>query len=165
MTQREFPESPLVGVGGLVIHAGRALLVRRGTEPAQGEWSIPGGLLEAGETLHEGVTRELREETGVTVRVIDLIEALERIFWDPRSTASAAAGLQEPPARPRYHYVILDFLCELVEGEPRVGDEITAIAFAGEDELAQYDLHPTVTRVLRKGFAMARARAAEHAKD
>src|SRR3954465_10864160 len=82
MTSREYPERPLVGAGGVVIVENRVLLVRRGTPPLLGEWSIPGGLLEPGETLIEGVARELLEETGLTVRVIDLIEALERIFHD-----------------------------------------------------------------------------------
>ena len=82
MTKREYPAQPLVGVGGVVICHDRALLVRRDTEPARGEWTIPGGLLETGETLAEAVVRELREETGVTVRVVELIEALERIFYE-----------------------------------------------------------------------------------
>src|SRR5579872_3318985 len=80
MSKREFPEWPMVGVGGVVIEQNRALLVRRAREPALGEWTIPGGLLEVGETLAAGVERELREETGLIVRVGELIEALERIF-------------------------------------------------------------------------------------
>jgi len=82
MSKREFPEWPLVGVGGVVIDQDRALLVRRATEPALGEWTIPGGLLEVGETLTAAVEREILEETGLTVRVVELIEALERIFSD-----------------------------------------------------------------------------------
>jgi len=70
--RREYPERPIVGVGGIVISAGRVLLVRRGAPPLEGEWSIPGGTLEAGETLAEGVRRELAEETGIEARVLDL---------------------------------------------------------------------------------------------
>ena len=78
--QREYPERPLVGVGGVVILEGRALLIKRGGPPLEGEWSIPGGMLELGETLDQGVRRELAEETGIEVHVLDLIEVFERVF-------------------------------------------------------------------------------------
>src|ERR1700737_1858265 len=80
-SSREYPERPLVGIGGVVIEHGRALLIRRGSEPLRGEWSIPGGMLELGETLEEGVVRELLEETGLRVRVLGLIEVFERIVY------------------------------------------------------------------------------------
>jgi ADP-ribose pyrophosphatase YjhB (NUDIX family) len=170
MGKREFPDWPLVGVGGVVVDQNRVLLVRRATEPALGEWTIPGGLLEIGETLIAGVERELREETGITVRVLELIEALERIFSDSgeiRSASSATpVGAQSDeiiritgmPARPRYHYVILDYLCERVTGEPVISSEISDLAFVAEEELWKYALTPAATRVLRKAFAMSRAR-------
>ena len=155
MRTREYPEFPLVGVGGVVIDDGRALLVKRATEPARGEWTIPGGLLEVGETLEEAVVRELREETGLTIRVLELIEALERIFHDP----NAASRIPEvAPARPRFHYVILDYLCERVSGEPVINDELSDYAFVREGELERYHLTEAATRVLHKGFARARAR-------
>src|SRR5437879_12705995 len=91
MSKREFPEWPLVGVGGVVIDHDRALLVRRAREPALGEWTIPGGLLEVGETLSAEVERELRKETGLIVRVVELIEALERIFSDSEEILSGLA--------------------------------------------------------------------------
>jgi 8-oxo-dGTP diphosphatase len=155
MRTREFPELPMVGVGGVVIDGERVLLVRRGTEPARGEWSIPGGLLEVGETLAEGVVRELREETGLTVRVLELIEALDRIFMDSQEDQRARDGLRP---RPRYHYVILDYLCEVLTGQPTISEEITDLAFVREDELEGYHLAPATTRVLRKAFSMVRAR-------
>jgi ADP-ribose pyrophosphatase YjhB (NUDIX family) len=77
--QREFPLAPLVGVGAVVVDKGRVLLVRRGTEPLRGQWSLPGGLLELGESLKDGVIREVREETGLIVEPLDLIELLDRI--------------------------------------------------------------------------------------
>ena len=172
MSNREYPERPLVGVGGVVIAGDRALLVRRGTEPLRGEWSIPGGLLEAGETLAAGVVRELQEETGLTVRVVELIEALDRIFADPppipglpggvtaKSAGKASFAAENVPAKPRYHYVILDYLCERIAGELQAGGDITELVFVREAELPAYSLSPETLRVLRKGLAMARARGA-----
>jgi 8-oxo-dGTP diphosphatase len=170
MSNREFPEWPLVGVGGVVIEQNRALLVRRARQPALGEWTIPGGLLEVGETLSAAVERELREETGLTVRVVELIEALERIFSDsgeiqPGSDKSAAASQEVTRTtglrpRPRYHYVILDYLCERVSGEPALSAEISDMAFVREEELGKYSLTAAATRVLHKAFAMSRLRAA-----
>jgi ADP-ribose pyrophosphatase YjhB (NUDIX family) len=209
MTKREYPAQPLVGVGGVVIWHDRALLVRRDTEPARGEWTIPGGLLETGETLAAGVARELREETGVTVRVVELIEALERIFYDyvhgkpaseyeqieptvelsaeaadnpvsgpasggtqssdeggksapsdaVREEMTRAEGAVTPRRGPKYHYVILDYLCELIEGDPAALSEISDVAWVGEEEMKRYNLTPAATRVLQKAFAAARNRS------
>jgi 8-oxo-dGTP diphosphatase len=138
----------------VVIDNRRALLIRRGSEPLRGQWSIPGGTLELGESLQQGVARELREETGLEVRVLDLIEVFDRIFHDNTSDS----GLEKP--RPRFHFVIVDYLCERIGGEARAGSDVTAVAFAAEDELVQYHLTETATRVLQKAFAMARARRA-----
>ena len=144
-SHREYPDRPIVGVGGVVISSGRALLIRRGSPPLVGQWSIPGGMLEVGETLIEGVRRELAEETGIEVRVLELIEVFERIDLD-------ASG------KPQYHFVILDYLCEMVRGEPRAGSDVTAVAWAAPSELAEYSLTPTATRVIEKAFEMAGAR-------
>lgn len=153
---REFPDHPVVGVGGVVILDGRALIIRRGSEPLKGQWSIPGGTLELGETLEEAVCRELREETALDVRVLELIEVFERIFPDPRENAGADNA--QPP-RPQYHFVIVDYLCEAISGRPCPGSDVTDVALVREDELAPYNLTVTATRVIKKAFAMARARA------
>jgi len=144
----------VVGVGGVVIEKGRALLIRRGSEPLRGEWSIPGGTLELGETLQEGVARELLEETGVDVRVLDLIEVFDRIFPDkiPGGETSVAAR------KPRFHFVIVDYLCERISGEARAASDVTDVAYATEDELRKFGLTVTATRVLKRAFAMARER-------
>jgi 8-oxo-dGTP diphosphatase len=152
-SSREYPERPIVGVGGVVIDAGRALLIRRASEPLRGEWSIPGGMLELGETLEEGVTRELLEETGLRVRVLELIEVFERIIPEP------APG--EPHARiakPRYHFVIADYLCERISGEHAAASDVTDLEFAREEDLARFHLTETALRILNKAFAMHRAR-------
>jgi 8-oxo-dGTP diphosphatase len=142
----------MVGVGGVIIDEGRALLIRRGSEPLLGEWSIPGGTLELGETLEEGVARELLEETGLEVRVLELIEVFDRIYVE------STAGEGEPQKGPRFHYVIVDYLCERLGGQPRAGSDVTDVAFAREDELDKYKLTETATRILRRAFAMDRVR-------
>ncbi|HTP43619.1 MAG TPA: NUDIX hydrolase [Candidatus Acidoferrum sp.] len=142
---REYPERPLVGVGGVVIENDRALLIRRGSAPLKGEWSIPGGMLETGETIVQGVQRELLEETAIEVEVLDLIEVFERISTDD-------AG------RPQYHFVILDYLCEFIGGTARAGSDVTDTAWVLESELENYSLTPTATRVIQKAFRLARER-------
>jgi 8-oxo-dGTP diphosphatase len=151
-SSREYPERPVVGIGGVIIDHDRALLIRRGSEPLRGEWSIPGGKLELGETLEEGVARELLEETGIAVRVIELIEVFERIYADGGTIAG------QVQKKLRFHYVIVDYLCERIGGEPRAGGDVTDVAFAGEEDLAKYHLSETATRILKKAFAMDRAR-------
>ena len=153
-SSREYPERPVVGIGGVIIDQGRTLLIRRGSEPLRGEWSIPGGTLEIGESLEEGVVRELLEETGIEVRVLELIEVFDRIFQEDGSTGA------ELKRRPRFHFVIADYLCESLGGEPRAASDVTDVAFAREDELTRFHLTETATRVLKKAFAMDRARHA-----
>ena len=153
-SSREYPERPVVGIGGVVIDQGRTMLIRRGNEPLLGQWSIPGGTLELGESLQEGVVRELLEETGIEVRVLDLIEVFDRVF--PEDGAIGA----EAKRKPRFHFVIADYLCERLGGEPRAGSDVTDVAFAREEELARFHLTETATRVLKKAFAMDRARRA-----
>jgi 8-oxo-dGTP diphosphatase len=160
-SRREYPERPVVGVGGVVIEGGRALLIRRAAEPLKGQWSIPGGILELGETLEEGVTREMLEETGLKVRVLEVIEVFDRIFReeDHSDTAASESRLKRPP---RFHYVIVDYLCERLSGEARAGSDVTELVFAAEDELARYGLTETATRILRKAFVLKNARASNH---
>lgn len=149
---REYPDRPVVGIGGVVIENGRALLIKRGSEPLLGQWSIPGGTLELGESLQQGVARELLEETGLEVQVLDMIEAFDRIFLDP-----AAPSAQNRP-RPKYHYVIVDYLCARLAGEAKAGSDVTEVAYVAEDELEKFDLTSTAARVLRRAFAMDRER-------
>jgi 8-oxo-dGTP diphosphatase len=149
---REYPDRPVVGVGGVIIEEGRALLIRRGSEPLLGQWSIPGGTLELGESLQQGVARELLEETGIEVRVLDLIEVFDRIFLETAGVANEAA------TRPKFHYVIVDYLCERISGEPRAASDVTDVVYAAEDELERFGLTPTASRVLRRAFAMDRER-------
>lgn len=146
LAKREYPERPIVGVGGVVISDGRALLIKRGGPPLKGQWSIPGGMLELGETLVEGVERELAEETGIEIRVLELIEVFERIELD-------AAG------RARYHFVVLDYLCEAVRGEVRAGSDVSDVAWAEPSEFGSYGLSETATRVIEKAFRAKQGRS------
>jgi 8-oxo-dGTP diphosphatase len=140
---REYPDRPVVGVGGVVVSEGRALLVKRGRPPLEGQWSIPGGMLEAGETLLLGVRRELLEETGIEVKVLELIEVFERINLDGDGKA-------------RYHYVVLDYLCEAIRGHARAGSDAIDVVWATPAELPRYGLTETATRVVLKAFDIAR---------
>jgi ADP-ribose pyrophosphatase YjhB (NUDIX family) len=130
---REYPGAPVVGVGAIVFQDDNVLLVRRGREPLKGEWSLPGGRLELGEHLEAAVVREVREETGLDVRVVRHAETLERIFREEE--------------RVRYHYVLVDFLCEVTGGELLCGDDAADAAWfplgavlRGEVAVAQFTL-------------------------
>ncbi len=125
--KRRYPEHPLVGVGAVIFKGEEVLLVRRGQEPARDSWSLPGGLVEVGETLTAAITRELAEETGLTVRLLGLAAVLERIFPDD-------AGKAE------YHYVLIDFVCEYLTGELRPASDITAAQFVALPNLDRFDL-------------------------
>jgi ADP-ribose pyrophosphatase YjhB (NUDIX family) len=124
MLQREFPIAPLVGVGAVIVHEGRVLLVQRGREPMKGRWTIPGGLIEVGESLHEAVVRETREETGLDVEPIELVELLDRIHREE--------------GRVRYHYVIADYLCRVTGGTLAAADDAAAVRWV---ERAEWNSH------------------------
>jgi ADP-ribose pyrophosphatase YjhB (NUDIX family) len=144
--QREFPETPLVGVGAVVVDAGRVLLVRRGREPLKGHWSLPGGLLEVGEALTAGVAREVREETGLTVEPVELVELLDRIH--------------RVEGRVQYHYVIADYLCRVTGGELKAASDadearwVERAEWSGESAMK---LDPILVRVIEAGWQRARA--------
>jgi len=142
--QREFPQTPLMGVGAVVVHEGRVLLVRRGSEPLKGHWTLPGGVLEVGETLVEGVMREVREETGLLVEPLELVELLDRIHRE--------AG------RVRYHYVIADYLCRVTGGEMSAASDADAVRWVERAEWKSHSaLDPITVRVIEKGWQRAQA--------
>jgi 8-oxo-dGTP diphosphatase len=140
--RREYPEAPIVGVGAVVINGTKVLLVRRGNEPLKGEWSLPGGALEVGETLQQGVVREVFEETGVTVAPAGVIEILDRIVKDEES------------GRIRYHYVLIDFVCRVTGGSPRVGSDADEVRWVDRAALDEYEVAPVTVRVIEKAFGI-----------
>jgi ADP-ribose pyrophosphatase YjhB (NUDIX family) len=155
--QREFPDAPLVGVGAVVVDDGRVLLVRRGNEPLKGHWTLPGGLVELGEPLLAGVVREVREETGLTVEPIELIELLDRIYREDE--------------RVRYHYVIADYLCRVVSGALLAASDADAVRWVERAEWNGHPPHrtlqldPVTVRVIEMGWQRAQALQAERRED
>src|SRR3569833_3475764 len=122
MTKRDYPERPIVGVGAVIVHGDRALVVRRATEPLKGEWSIPGGMLELGEKLRDGIAREVLEETGLTVEVGDVLDVFDSIFPD-------AEG------KTQYHYVLIDYRCTVRGGTANAGSDVSEVRWVSSDEL------------------------------
>jgi ADP-ribose pyrophosphatase YjhB (NUDIX family) len=139
--RREYPLAPLVGVGAVIVDGGRVLLVQRGRAPLKGEWSLPGGLLELGESLEAGVVREVREETGLEVEPVGLIELLDRIHREGE--------------RVRYHYVIADYLCRMKGGELRAATDAAAVRWVERAEWNSHSslrLDPITVRVIEAGW-------------
>jgi 8-oxo-dGTP diphosphatase len=141
--KRHYPDQPLVGVGAVVFKGGEVLLVRRGQEPARDSWSLPGGLVELGESLAAAIVRELAEETGLTVALRGIAAVAERIFPD-------GGG------RIAYHYVLVDYLCDYLGGELSPGSDITAARFVDLSELAGFDLPPFTADVIRRAWEQKR---------
>jgi len=151
---REFPEAPLVGVGAVIVHEGRVLLVQRGREPLKGHWSLPGGMVELGESLQAGVIREVEEETGLLVEPVELIELIDRIHREGE--------------RIRYHYVIADYLCRVTGGELKAASDADAVRWVERKEWNKPDLgdlsvegalvlDPVTVRVIENGWQRAKA--------
>jgi 8-oxo-dGTP diphosphatase len=144
---REFPLAPLVGVGAVVVDRGRILLVRRGREPLKGSWSLPGGLIEVGESLHAALIREVEEETGLRVEPIELLELLDRIH--------------RQGDRVRFHYVIADYLCRVTGGALQAASDADAVRWVDRAEWNSHSaliLDPVTMRVIEAGWQRAKAR-------
>lgn len=143
--QREFPEHPFVGVGAIIAGkdgAGkdRVVLVKRAHPPIQGQWSIPGGVLEVGELVRDAAVREAREETGLIVEPGELLGVYDRV-------------LRHTDGRVQYHYVLVDFLCRPVGGELRAASDAAEVRWFTREELPELNLAEDTQEVIQKGFA------------
>ena len=141
--KREYPETPLVGVGAVIVDHGRVVLVKRRIPPLAGEWSIPGGRLRTGETLHEGVVREAREETGLTIEPGELLGVYDRLVRDD------SGGVL-------YHYVLIDFLCRRLAGELHAGGDADDARWFSQEDVWKISLIKDTAEVIRLGFEKAR---------
>jgi 8-oxo-dGTP diphosphatase len=137
--KREYPDAPLIGVGAIILDQERVILVKRGHEPLAGSWSIPGGVLEVGETLRQAAVREALEETGLTVEVDELLGVYDRIVRDPDE-------------RPRYHYVLIDFLCRRIAGELQAAGDAAEACWFTRKEVGELSLAEDTAEVIKLGF-------------
>jgi ADP-ribose pyrophosphatase YjhB (NUDIX family) len=136
---REYPDSPLVGVGAVIVKDNRVLLILRGQAPHLGEWSLPGGVLECGETLREATIREAREETGLIVETGELLGVYERV-------------IRSDDRRVRYHYVLIDFLCRVVAGNLKAGSDAEDVRWFESAALDGLNLPLDTRYVIQKGL-------------
>lgn len=147
--KREFPETPLIGVGAIIIESDRTparedndariVLVKRAHPPIKGQWSIPGGVLEVGELVREAAIREAREETGLIVEPGELLGVYDRVLYDAKK-------------RVQYHYVLIDFLCRMIGGELHAASDATETRWFTREELKALDLAEDTQDVIAKGF-------------
>jgi ADP-ribose pyrophosphatase YjhB (NUDIX family) len=137
--RRRYPRRPILGVGAIILHRDRVLLVERGKPPLAGYWSLPGGVLEVGETLEEAVRREVLEETGLAVRPGGVVQIFERIIPDAKG-------------RPEYHYVLVDYLCHVTGGKLAAASDAAGVVWAPRRNLAQYRLTEGSLPVIEKAF-------------
>jgi 8-oxo-dGTP diphosphatase len=135
--KRHYPDRPLVGVGAVIFRGEEVLLVRRGQEPAKGSWSLPGGMVEVGESLEAAIKREVWEETGLTVKVLGITAVLDRIYRD---------NVDKVP----YHYVLIDFACEYLSGEVTPASDVTAARFVSLETLSDLPLPSFTAQVIRR---------------
>ncbi len=139
---RRYPQRPMVGVGGIVFRENKVLLVKRGRSPAKGQWSIPGGPVEVGELLAAAVAREIHEETGVRVEPGPLVEVFEPLERDDGGEVV-------------FHYVVLDYLCRYLEGEPSAASDAAETRWVGPEEEEGLRIREITRRVIAKARRMA----------
>src|SRR5262245_11299947 len=140
----EFPAAPVVGVGAVIVRDGKALIIKRAHEPRKGEWSLPGGLLELGESLIDAVKREIKEETSLDIEVGQVIETFDRVHRDEEG-------------RIRYHFVIIDYVCWPTGGEATAGSDAEGVAWVRADEIDAYKVNAHAKAVIEKGLGVLRS--------
>jgi ADP-ribose pyrophosphatase YjhB (NUDIX family) len=141
---REYPDHPVVGVGAVVVRDGKALIIKRAHEPRKGEWSLPGGLLELGESLQDAARREIKEETNLDIEVGPVIETFDRVHRDGEGKI-------------RYHFVIVDFVCWPKGGVAMPGSDADGVAWVTADEIDLYAVNAHAKAVILRGLEVLRA--------
>jgi len=135
--RREYPLGPIVGVGAIIVHGGKLLLVKRGVEPAKGKWSIPGGVVELGEGIRDAVIREVKEECGLDVEIERLLDVVDNITMDE-------------DGRLQFHFVILDFLARVRGGTLKPADDAQDARWISLDEVETYNLTKSFREFFKK---------------
>ena len=143
--KREYPEAPRVGVGAVVLNEGRVLLVRRGGQPSSGKWSLPGGLVELGETTREAIRREVAEECGLDIRVGEVAGILDRVVRDAQG-------------RIRYHWVLVDYVAYLESGTLCAASDADEAQWVEMDEVERLDTTDGLIDMIRRAVAVAEGR-------
>ena len=141
--RRRYPKHPLVGVGALIFRTGRRgpiLLVERAGQPLRGYWSLPGGLVETGERLEQAVSREVFEETGLRVLPVRRFDIFERIMLDPSGRAE-------------YHYLLVDYVCKVVGGRLRAGDDVSSARWVLKKDLGDYQMTEGTREVIERAYS------------
>jgi len=133
----------MVGVGAILLHRDRILMAQRGKQPLEGWWSLPGGALETGEALADAVRREVREETGLEVRPVGVLEIFERILRDARGA-------------PEYHYVLIDYICRVTGGSLQAGDDVCRVEWVRRRDLSKLRITEGTLAVIEKAFRQRR---------
>lgn len=136
---------------------GPILLVERAGNPLKGFWSLPGGLVENGETLAEAVVREVREETGLEVRATALFGLFERIIVDDRQCAKAGST----QGHAEYHYLLADYICEVTGGEIQAGDDVSRVEWVRRSELGKFKLTDGTRDVIEQAYRKSRSAPVE----
>ncbi|MBM3489177.1 MAG: NUDIX domain-containing protein [Alphaproteobacteria bacterium] len=139
--ERSYPARPFVGVGVVVFQADRVLLIQRGKPPRLGQWSLPGGVQEVGETVHEAARREVREEAGVEIDILGLIDVVDSIRHDNTG-------------RVQFHYTLVDLAAEWRAGEATAGSDAMAARWTALAEIGGLGLWAETVRIVRQGEAM-----------
>jgi ADP-ribose pyrophosphatase YjhB (NUDIX family) len=133
---RRYPPRPVLGVGALIFKGDRILLIERGKEPLKGQWSLPGGAVETGERIEDALIREMLEETGLEVMPTRIAVVFERIMHDAKNL-------------PEYHYLLIDFFCEIRGGSLRAGDDCSNAAWFTFDEVEGLPITVGTREVIR----------------
>lgn len=134
---RKYPPAPIVGAGAVIIKEGKLLLVKRANEPGKGRWSVPGGIVDLGETLNDAVSREILEETGLVIRVGEPAGVFDYIEKDKKGVI-------------KFHYIIIDYFADVISGEPKASSDVADVKWVNLGDLGKYALTSSTEKLVNK---------------